>query len=116
MTYWHAPVAAIGFGCLLAALTTEEPAPPPPCNHDAFHQELASQSAKLDHLERALADARLLAAFGGARMKGAKALRVISCDGSYLPDSHGAAAYRSLRDSGLCDPPAQLPVTEMVRR
>lgn len=95
---------------------TQPRQPPPLCNHDAFHAELAAQSHRLDHLEQALSDTRMLAAFGGARMRGAKAIRVISCDGgAYLPDSHGAAAYRSLRETGLCDPPEPLPEPEARR-
>lgn len=90
--------------------------PPPLCNHDAFHQELAAQSAKLERLEIALADTRVLAAFGGAKMRGPKVLRVVSCDGSFLEGTFGEPAYRALRATGLCDPPSSLPGPETMTR
>jgi hypothetical protein len=108
-----------GLGLMLAATLYLPPRPkpaPPICNHDAFHAELQAQSARLERLEDDHVDTRILAAFGGAKMRGPKALRVISCDGSMLPGSYGESAYKALRESGLCDPSPDLPVPELTRR
>lgn len=90
--------------------------PPPLCNHDAFHQELQAQREELQALKQEHADTRVLAAFGGAKMRGPKVLRVVSCDGSYIEGTFGEPAYRALRATGLCDPPSSLPGPETMTR
>lgn len=102
---------------LLLGCAQAEATPPPLCNHDAFHQELQAQSARLEALEREHKQTRALAAFGGVKMRGARGLRLITCDGSIqLPGSFGEMAWQAADASGICDPSPELPAPELTRR
>lgn len=119
MNIQHIALTLAGLGMIGIGLSNElEPAQPPTlCNHDAFHQELAAQREELEALKQEHADTRVLAAFGGIKMRGAKGLRLITCDGSIqLPNSFGEMAWRAGDASGICKPSPELPVPELTRR
>lgn len=80
---------------------------------DAKH-DAARDAERLLELEAGLRDARLLAAFGYAPRGRARGVSVrVSCDGAaYLPGSTGAAAWRALQATGLCDPAPPVPAPD----
>lgn len=112
----HISASIIGVAMVALGFIPRPSRPPPLCNHDAFHQELAAQSARLEKLETHVPRVAMLAAFGGAKMRGPKSLRVITCDGAaFLDGSHGQMAWSALWETGLCSPAEDLPGPEAHR-
>lgn len=108
-------VCAITYAIAAHISTNAQAEPPPPPIPPPAPPPTAELERRLNELERQLHEARVLAAFGGARMRGPKVLRVISCDASFMPGSYGADAYSALRRTGLCDAPERLPGKEAHR-
>lgn len=102
-------------GAIIHVTTLAEAEPPPPPIPPPAPPHTAELERRLNELEQQLHEARVLAAFGGARMRGPKVLRVITCDASFMPGSYGADAYAALRRTGLCDAPERLPGKEAHR-
>jgi hypothetical protein len=76
--------------------------------------EATRAAALAGELERQLHDARLLAALGYQPHGRARRVSMrVGCDGgAYLPGSNGEAAWRALRETGLCDPAEPVPAPE----